>query len=1114
MANQTSASAELEQLLASLSSPDTATLKAGTAKVQKFLKENNNAGTLMLQQLCQSEKQEVRQMAGVLLRKEMDGGLWKKLDPQAKKQWSQLLLGRLVNEPVTPVRQAVAMLVKSVCKQSPEWPQLFSTIERMITGTNLGLRKTAVKLMRACIGTQACLNQWRTFFKIFVQVLQDSKNADLDTLVEAMKGVAAGAAFLDCGDDDSAEYKMLPMICPRMLEVLKACVKNGDSMAMGNVIGTLNDMMMMTSVDSFGKNLIDMAQVMIQIAQSEGEIEPEMRAKALCFIGLLCQRKMKLVQTAKLVDKIFEICVKAILEPMDENEEQEEEDTLHGTAADVLDAVFLGVPRYIFKHALGIIGQLGQPSADVNKRYAGILMLMLMLEGCSELIRADPGVLKQVVEYCVNALTHPEPRVRAVACQCVVQMATHLEPEALQYSKPILQALVAMNQQKFAKPHKEAVTTMAWDAMDSWIQELGPGAKDVLQDLMNLLSSTMNGQLSDNVKHHVLQVLGTLAMAVGPAFGQYYEPVVKMLADFAGPGALQGRDPKKDEDWIEVVGAAWVTLGHVMNAVGLEGNQRQASLRITEEVLKAMMLEHAPLAHGFQFCSATIALYKESLKQLPFFNPILQLLYKALEEDDGVEIIEDDEGFGGGLPEGFGLEENKAIQFDSLEDFANIGPNCKMQIKAAVLEKCIAALQCVGELCKNVPLGHDELEGLYQRSMLFFDYPHSMVRLTVIEVLAAVVHNVADQFPSEKPDDNAPGTVNKLNPEVVKYLNDITLILLATTEEDDDQDNVSIILDHFNNMMLKLGPGMLTFKHNDGDESNNTDQSTVLDRLLKILHAVLDGKLECQQDIADDPGGQDGEFEETHKSVVDSALGLLGTLSRLFGTRFEPEFRKFYPKLLKFCGSKRHNNFRSIAIGCLGDVMDWLAKDEKRTGSKASRQYLESSFKEALTMAALEGDEFLTMRQNAVFCAGCLFQAGGEDAINFYQPFVQAIGSALALPRGSPNKLHAFVRDNTVSALAKMTKALGSKLEQPVLREVARKVVDCLPLERDFIENIYVYPVLCELLKGNLLTGPHLDKSKRLLRAIAGLPGADTLPSDHTVDEPTKAIVSAFIQQC
>merc|ERR1712241_357355 len=122
----------------------------------------------------------------------------------------------------------------------------------------------------------------------------------------------------------------------------------------------------------------------------------------------------------------------------------------------------------------------------------------------------------------------------------------------------------------------------------------------------------------------------------------------------------------------------------------------------------------------------------------------------------------------------------------------------------------------------------------------------------------------------------------------------------------------------------------------------------------------------------------------------DSAMAVLGALSKAMGVRFEPHFRKLFPKLMQYCQQNRHNQFRAMAVGCLGDVIKYFALHEMAAGqaNPATQEYLPKSFEVALSMAVLEGDEFLQMRQNSFFCLGALFQAGGVAAAQYHELFL------------------------------------------------------------------------------------------------------------------------------
>jgi len=144
---------ELQNLLISVTKPDTNLVKSSSEKLQQFMSQHPKAAALMLQQVSKAPLEQARQMAAILLRKEISK-MWNKMDAQSRKQCQVLLLERLVAEESNVVRLPLAVLIKDVAKLCEEWPDLFKVLEQIIVPTSPeSHRETGIKLMRFLVST-------------------------------------------------------------------------------------------------------------------------------------------------------------------------------------------------------------------------------------------------------------------------------------------------------------------------------------------------------------------------------------------------------------------------------------------------------------------------------------------------------------------------------------------------------------------------------------------------------------------------------------------------------------------------------------------------------------------------------------------------------------------------------------------------------------------------------------------------------------------------------------------------------------------------------------------------------------------------------------------------
>jgi len=587
---------------------------------------------------------------------------------------------------------------------------------------------------------------------------------------------------------------------------------------------------------------------------------------------------------------------------------------------------------------------------------------------------------------------------------------------------------------------------------------------------MSVLNTTLKEETTDDVKTSVLQVLGTLAGAVKKEFMPYYEPCMQALSFYVTPNVLENR--KDDDGFIELVGAAWTSIGQIVLAVGIEGNQNSGHvIAITNNLVKLMEVEHAPRSSAFAFFGCLAILFKKNLIQQSFCPDLLEMLYNTLEGDDGFELVEDEEL--GPSAAQFGFETENKGNFD-IDD---VTPNCKMQIRTVVVEERAQALHLSKLFLEHVPFPLETLKAIYIRAVLTFDYPHPSLRIGVTEVLNEVLVAAVKQHPI------APwkkGVLNEIHPDINKLVVEISTLWISTLDEDDDCDHVALVLEHLASQIAIIGPAFLMAK---------IEEKTLYECFLEFCEAALDEKLLCQEKDEVEESGE--AIEDIHKTVIDSVFGLFCAVSRAMGAQFAPKFMQLFPKYVKFCKSNKHVNTRSMGIGCLGDVLKYMSGDDKTL-----LPYLAQVFKEAHNMLTLTGESNKLLRQNSIYCMGIIFQVGGVDVVQLHETFIKACLPLMNLPK---DKGLGYVRDNAISAMCKMVTGCGSQLSADVLKNCAERILAALPIEHDKLENEFVFTSLVDFWKFKeklSLSQEAVQVLQNQLRAGLALDD-ESLPADH-----------------
>lgn len=236
----------------------------------------------------------------------------------------------------------------------------------------------------------------------------------------------------------------------------------------------------------------------------------------------------------------------------------------------------------------------------------------------------------------------------------------------------------------------------------------------------------------------------------------------------------------------------------------------------------------------------------------------------------------------------------------------------------------------------------------------------------------------------------------------------------------------------------------------------------------------------------------DADSSEYEAALISNASDVFGAMATVLGPDFAQAFGSVLPLISQYSGAKRTSSERSMAVGCLGEII---------VGLKAGVTQFTMPLLEIISRG-LRDDE-ADVRSNAAFAAGVLIENTTADLSPHFVNLLTALQPYFNAPEHSAPAIY-NARDNAAGAIARM---IVKKPDGLPLEQVVSVVIGVMPLRFDPLENRAVYAAIFSLFRTRPeLLMPHID---HLLQAFAYV--LDPSHEDDTSDE-TKAELRALVE--
>jgi len=1052
---------ELQDLLLQLTQNDTETVKNATEKLTQFL---STPGALepFCVQITQAPNATARQLAAILLRAEMKK-LWGECDKNMKESISKLLLERfVVGEGDSKVRKALGALVIAIVKLEPTWEDAYAKVFEMAGNSQDQARRTvAYTVLRNLAGCQFHGSKYLPpLMELFMGGLQDGGGI-LEIRLESLKGVGVLSNYVE--DEDTSAFVDL---VPNMLEVVRAALESGDEVSVSSAIAVFQDLTD-SKAEIFGTHGLPTCKFMIELTATQA-VPAETRKMSAAFLAWFIRFQKNIVVKNDLVNALLQLSFNLSIE---DDTVEEEDSVLLKAAAEILDSLFLELPTLTYEPAVSASLELFK-APEPHKRRAAIMTLMLLAEGCCEQVIENENSLHELVKIVCSAMKDQDNGTRRHACLAMMQFASHFDTEITGLCQQILEALISMLQ----KPQETTeVKEVAWKAVEGMVEAADEETiAKILAPMMGVLVDAIKVE-STKVQKTIVAVFSTLATIAKEKFLPYYDISMQFLEVL-----LNAKIDPNDEDMVELRGEVTESMGHIMNSVGVENNNLDTVVQITQKVMDSMVETSDLRPYTLNYAATLMELYKADFEKFPFYKQVTKEITDTLLADDNMKILHDDDnlgpsavnlGFGENKANEFNLAthgygENGSDEFNVMLDLTMGLGSAKIQLSHTSMMAKASALNAASALAEHVPMQYKLLDLIFKHVALSVEYPHENVRIAALSACHECAMAAIRMYPAPEWEQ---GVVNTIHDDVIAIVEELFTIYLTVMKEDDTQDCVAMALENMRTEIETLGPGSCCIGI-DG-MAKPEEKGMFMNLIMEAVTLLLNEDADCQQCQPDEV-----IVEQGHKILTDSIFEFINSLATVWGSVFEPEFQKIYPLLFKFQSPKRHKHDRSISIGSLGDVISSFTPD-------LAKNYLPKAFEAALSYV---NDSDPIIRQNSVFCLGALMIGGAEHSLPWHQKSLEVLVPLLTVPRGS-SKMQVYVRDNAASAIFKLLRHGHSELSPEVLEELFTRLVTCLPLEKDFEENCHVYSTLAVLLEAAFQQRLKLSDGMiiQCLRAIA-----------------------------
>eukprot|EP01132_Coremiostelium_polycephalum_P003634 gene3634-4525_t len=419
---------ELIEVLKLLSSPQNESIKEGEKNYNQLKANPDVLVTNLIYLIRASQDPFMREYSPVLLRPLVNPMARDTLWPQLSAQTKEVLKTELIASLQTETKESVIHKVTAaICcfasdlVSNNQWPDLLTYLIESTSSPIENLRESSYKIIGSMVADIASL--LKPHIPLFKQLVEKGLNdpspkvkiSSLNTLSSLLSA-------------DSSQSAIFQPLLPLMIQTISTAILSNQEKEAQQAILTF---IIIADMEPawFKHDFASTYKAFFQIMESD-IAEEETKNYCLEFFLTIAEKRASLMKPLRYLEPLIHLLLKwaSQVEEIDiakwnstsENSSDDDTSSSASHANDALDRLSANLGKPVMDCFFKFLGPLLQ-SRNWNERYAGLLALTMICEGCKKFLTPH---LKDIVQNVIRLADDENPRIKWAVYFCLGQMAT------------------------------------------------------------------------------------------------------------------------------------------------------------------------------------------------------------------------------------------------------------------------------------------------------------------------------------------------------------------------------------------------------------------------------------------------------------------------------------------------------------------------------------------------------------------------------------------------------------------------------------------------------------------------------------------------------------------
>ncbi|CAI4215418.1 unnamed protein product [Parascedosporium putredinis] len=860
---------KLIELLEASQIPDTQSVKAVTAELQKNYLSKPDSLLLLIDIALTHDNGGIRQLAAVQAVR-ISEKHWPKVNASQKGLAKKHVLDGIVKEPNASARRSLSRLLANVITldlENNEGEDVVRDIIALNTKDDAPSREIGSFLVYCLLDTDPLrfTDHISQLFQLFSQTINDPQSKDV--CVNTIRSLGALLIVIE-PDEDEASVEAIQALFPPW----------SFSPSSPMTLSMLN------------KHLKDLVEFMMEIAANT-DIEEDARCQAIAFLSQCVHaRRMKIQGMKDIGAKLMTTSLRIVTEVDDELiDDDMDELTPVKTALALIDQLSTDLPpRQVVNPLLDDFPTLAAHQ-NPGFRKAAILALGTAAEGAPDFISTQLAPLLPAIVSLLN--------------------------DADEGLGEIFEALLKNLQAASQDGGKRSVSVVR--AVCGALNALGVGTLD--KEVTKTYAQKLLAPLGQLLTHENLTVkaaaagaIGAIAASLGEGFTPYFKDVLAALGQYV--------HLTEGEEALSLRSAVCDSMGSIAHAVGPEAFQPYVIdlMKASEEALsidnarlkETSFLLWGELAkiYGSQFDAFLPGVFKGLLTTLEIEEEEISLDGIVEGASEGDVLVVDGKKLKLKRGDDDSSDDDNIVDMDDDDAWGDIDDFTGATAIALQQEVAIEVLgDVISESCSLDDI-KTYLEPTLEKLMPFTDHSFEGCRKSTLSTLWRTYTRVWKLLEKQPWKPGFPKDNPMPDPALAHIAKLVCQATLSCWADEGERSVVTAINQYSAETLKTCGPAILAV------EGLETQMVTVLASLLTRSHP-------CQQDFGDEEDQSiEGGTSEFDWLVIDTAMDVVIGMATAMGPTFIEHWKIFQKPIVKFASSQEDLE-RSTATGTLAEIL-------------------------------------------------------------------------------------------------------------------------------------------------------------------------------------------------